>query len=108
MPCHRARRFCKFFATKGCWLVDLADRPVNNLAAAERRQVVAGGTPRLAELIAEARPKRIVVIKSDIAAAVDEAIALAGIRKPTVLALRYPLRQWRAEYIGRLAEFLRT
>ena len=32
--------FLKFFASKGCWLVDLADAPVNNLAAADRK---AGG-----------------------------------------------------------------
>lgn len=99
--------FLRFFATKGCWLVDLADRPVNNMTGKDRRRVVDAGIPRLAELVAEMRPKRVVVIKSDIAKAVEEAIAMAGVKKPAVLALSYPLRQWRTEYIERLAEFLR-
>lgn len=100
--------FLRLFATRGCWLVDLADRPVNQLDAKERRHAVEAGIPRLAELIRELRPRSVVVIKRDIAAAVVEAIELAGIKKPAVLALRYPLRQWRAEFVRDLAAFIRT
>ncbi|MEX2546990.1 MAG: hypothetical protein WD830_04285 [Chloroflexota bacterium] len=99
--------FLRLFATKGCWLVDLADRPVNQLDARERRQAVEEGVPRLAELIGETRPKQVVVIKRDIAGAVEQAIALAGVKKPAVLLLRYPLRQYRAEFVRELAAFVR-
>ena len=99
--------FLRYFATKGFWLVDLADRPVNQIDPKERRQAVDAGIPRLAELIRETRPKHIVVIKKDITAAVAQAIELAGAKPPRVLALRYPLRQWRAEYVHDLATFIR-
>lgn len=99
--------FLRYFATKGFWLVDLTDRPVNQIAPRERRQAVEAGIPRLAELIRETRPKHVVVIKKDIATAVEEAIEQAPVKKPGLHVLRYPLRQWRAEYVRALAAFLR-
>ncbi len=99
--------FLRLFATKGCWLVDLADRPVNQMDARERRQTVEEGIPRLAELIGEIRPKHVIVIKRDIAGAVEEAVELAGVKKPRLLVLRYPLRQYRAEFVRELAAFVR-
>lgn len=98
--------FLRFFATKGCWLVDLADQPVNQIDPKERRQAVDAGIPRLTDLIREIRPKHIVVIKKDIAKAVRQAIELARVKSPRVLVLRYPLRQWRAEYVRDLAAFV--
>jgi hypothetical protein len=99
--------FLKFFASKGCWLVDLADAPVNDLAAVDRKAAVDAGIPRLAELIAETKPKNVVVIKSDIVKPVEQAIGLAGAKKLTLLTLRYPLRQWRGVYIKELGEWLK-
>ena len=101
-------RFLRLFATKGCWLVDLADRPVNQLPSKGRKQAVSAGIPRLAELIAEIRPKHVVVVKSDIAKSVETAIEMAGVKAPHVLALRYPLRQYRPEFIEKLAGFVRA
>ena len=99
--------FLRFFSGKGCWLVDLAERPVNQLAGAERRAAVAAGIPGLAETIAATKPKSIVVIKADIGPAVAQALELAALKKtPEVLVLRYPLRQYRAEFVTKLAEFL--
>jgi hypothetical protein len=101
--------FLRAFKSRGCWMVDLADRPVNRLAGAERRAAVSAGIPGLAEIITATKPKAIVMIKSDIAQAVAEAIELATLKtQPTVLALRYPLRQYRLEFIAQLADFLRT
>ena len=101
--------FLRTFKARGCWLVDLATEPVNRLTPAERRALVAAGIPALAETIAATKPHAIVVIKSDIASAVAQAVELAAPRKPpTVLALRYPLRQYRAEFVTKLAEFLGT
>ncbi len=99
--------FLRFFKARGCWLVDLADRPVNQLAGLERRPTVAAGIPVLADLLRETKPKQVVVIKADIAPLVERAIAESGIKAPTVLALRYPLRQWRAVFVRELAAFLR-
>jgi hypothetical protein len=99
--------FLKFFATKGCWLVDLADAPVNNLGATERKAAVDAGIPELAELIAETKPKNVVVIKSDIVKPVQQAIDLAGAKKVTLLTLRYPLRQWRGVYVNELGAWLK-
>ena len=99
--------FLRFFKAKGCWLVDLADRPVNQLADSERRLAVAAGIPALAEILRETKPKHVVVIKADIAGLVERAITQSGIKPPTVLALRYPLRQWRAVFVHDLSSFLR-
>ena len=99
--------FLRYFAAKGCWLVDLADAPVNQLPAAERRAAVSAGIPGLAEVIAATKPKAIVVIKSDIGQAVAQALELAALKKePDVLMLRYPLRQYRGPFIAELAAFL--
>lgn len=98
--------FLRFFATRGCWLVDLADRPVRQMSAKERRAVVGAGIAPLAEMLRETRPKRIIVIKRDIATAVDQAIELAGVQTRHVLVLRYPVRQWRAEFVRDLAAFI--
>jgi len=101
--------FLRSFKASGCWLVDLAAEPVNRMDAAQRRAAVAAGIPTLAEAIAATRPQQIVVIKSDIAAPVAQAVELAALRTPpTMLVLRYPLRQYRAEFVTRLAEFLRN
>ena len=106
-PVPTGEAFLRYFARKGCWLVDLADQPVNELAAADRRAAVSAGIPRLAELIDATKPRAIVVVKADIGPAVAQALELAAFKKqPDVLLLRYPLRQWRAEFISKLAEFL--
>lgn len=98
--------FLRFFKSRGCWLVDLADRPVNRLSGSERRVAVCAGIPALADLLRDSRPKHVVVIKADIASAVGRAIAESGIKQPTFLALRYPLRQWHAVFVTELAAFL--
>lgn len=77
--------FLKFFATRGWWQVNVAES-------------------NLAELLPETKPKQIVVIKADIARAVQRAVEEATMRKPpTITVLRYPIRQWRAEYVTKLA-----
>jgi hypothetical protein len=100
--------FLKLFARKGCWLVDLAKRPVNRLDDGERRAAVIAGIPLLTELLRETKPRHVVVIKRDIAVHVERAIAEAGLKQPpSVLALRYPLRQYRAEFVRELGSFVR-
>ncbi|HWH23940.1 MAG TPA: UPF0175 family protein, partial [Candidatus Limnocylindria bacterium] len=54
-------RFLHWFREQGCWLVGLADRPVNQLAGGERDAAVTEGIGRLADLIRETRPQSVVV-----------------------------------------------
>ena len=80
--------FLKFFAGRGWWQVNLADM-------------------NLAELVAADKPKQIVAVKADIARSVDRAVEESGVRKrPTITVLRYPICQWRAEYVAKLAELI--
>jgi predicted HTH domain antitoxin len=99
-------RFLREFQDRGCWLVDLADRPVDRLADAERRTAVQAGIESLARRIAEVRPERIVVVKATIAGPVREAVEMAGL-EAEVLALPFPVRQWRAVFVRQLAAALR-
>jgi hypothetical protein len=97
--------FLRYFADRGCWLVDLADRPVNQLPDAERREAVAGGVKALAATIGETQPQHVLTVKRDIAAEVAEAIALAE-SHADLTALPFPVRQWTRQYEAELARFL--
>jgi hypothetical protein len=97
--------FLKFFADQGCWLVDLADRPVNALEEGERRRVVAAGVDRLAATIRATEPASVVTVKRDIVDAVEEAVARAD-SHADVVSLPFPVRQWTREYEALLEEFV--
>lgn len=94
--------FLHFFRDHGCWLVDLADRPVNRLPGRPRKEAVDSGVDRLAELISDTRPDRIIVVKASIASAVRVAANRAAFVGP-LTELPFPVRQWRTVYIERLA-----
>ena len=98
--------FLHDFRERGCWLVDLADRPVNRLAGRPRRDVVDAGVERLASLISETKPERIVVVKATIAAAVRQAAGRAAFTGE-IVELPFPVRQWRTAYLRQLARALR-
>jgi hypothetical protein len=98
-------RFLRAFQERGCWLVDLADRPVNRLAGHEREEPVAAGNQRLRTTIEETRPDRIVAVKASIADHVRTAASAVDPDVP-VLALPFPVRQWRAVFVRRLAAAL--
>jgi hypothetical protein len=99
--------FLRSFMARGFWVVDLVDRPLADLNPSDRKAAVKSGVAKLALLLAETKPKHVIAIKADVASSVERAVELAGLRKPpTVLALRYPLRQYRADFVTRLAAFL--
>ncbi len=98
--------FLHFFRERGCWLIDLADRPVNRLLDEARRDTVGAGRDRLARLVVETRPEQIVVVKASIAADVRDAARSAGFAG-LFLELPFPVRQWRSEYVRRLADAVR-
>jgi hypothetical protein len=98
--------FLRYFRDRGCWLVDLADEPVNRLPDAARRAVVERGVERLAELIGRERPRRIVVVKRDVGDYVRRAMAMAGVEDAPLTVLPFPVRQWTRHYQDGLAKML--
>jgi hypothetical protein len=98
-------RFLHWFRELGCWLVDVADRPVNRLSGAERRAAVAGGVSGLSGIVRETGPQRIIAVKASIASVVRESAQHAGF-SGELIELPFPVRQWRKEYVRRLAEAL--
>ena len=99
-------RFLREFQDRGCWLVDLVDRPVNRLSDDKREALVLRGVASLAQAVANAQPDHVVAIKATIAGEVRSAMDAAGSRAD-LLALPFPVRQWRAAYVRELAEALR-
>lgn len=98
--------FLRYFGDRGCWLVDLAGRPVNRLPPAQRRLAVERGVERLADLIRAEQPEAIVVVKRDIATAVEKAVSIAGAEETTLIVLPFPVRQWTPKYVAGLRDFL--
>lgn len=94
--------FLHFFREQGAWLVDLMERPVEGLEGRPRKEAVGAAVQRLSRVIAETSPQRIFVVKASIASAVVQAVSAAG-SGAEVVALPFPVRQWRAAYIGELA-----
>jgi hypothetical protein len=85
-------RFLHWFRERGCWLIDVADRPVNRLPDAEPRAAVAAGATGLAEIIRETAPDRIVAVKATIAPIVREAAERAEF-SGEIVELPFPVRQ---------------
>lgn len=98
--------FLHFFRDQGCWLVDLAERPVNRMRGRPRKDAVDQGVQQLAGLIAATHPERIVAVKASIASAVRKAASAAGFDGELV-GLPFPVRQWRSVYIRELAAAMR-
>lgn len=98
--------FLAWFQGLGCWLVDLADQPVNRSAATERLRAVDAGVPALAQTIREVQPARVVVLLRRIAPAVRRAARVAGFDDRAIDVLPFPIRQWRPVYVDQLAGIL--
>jgi predicted HTH domain antitoxin len=98
-------RFLRTFQDRGCWLVDLVDRPVNRLADNAREALVEAGVSALARVISETEPDHVVAVKATIEEPVQRALTLAGV-EADLLALPFPVRRWRAVYVHELAAAL--
>ena len=99
--------FLEWFRELGCWLVDIAERPVHRLPAGEREATVKDGVTRLAGTLREAHPERVIVLIRRIAPDVRRAAALAGLDERSIDVLPFPVRQWRSTYVKQLAAILR-
>lgn len=98
--------FLAWFRDLGCWLVDLADYPVNRSREAERTNAVQAGVGTLARMIREVQPVRIVVLLRRIAPHVRRAAAAAEFDDLNIDVLPFPTRQWRPVYVTQLAGVL--
>ena len=98
--------FLEFLQEKGFWLYDMSPLPVNRKRGRPRKEAVAGGVVKLAELIAEADPDFVVAVKTSLEGPVRQAASLAGYPPTRVRVLPFPLYQWREAYVTELAEFL--
>jgi hypothetical protein len=95
--------FLAWFQELGCWLVDLADHPVNRSSAGDRVHAVDAGIPALAETIRVTEPARILVVLRRIAPAVRRAARIAEFDDRAIDVLPFPTRQWRPVYVDQLA-----
>ena len=98
--------FLAWFQELGCWLVDLADHPVDRSAAAERTRAVDAGMSALARTIREVQPARVLVVLRRIAPAVRSAARAADFDDRAIDVLPFPTRQWRPVYVDQLAGIL--
>ena len=100
--------FLKFFQNLGCYLVDLCNRPVDHLGAAERRRVCLDGEVRLARMFRHLNPMIVVTVVRSIVPNVECAQKQAR-WQGTHLKLPYPGR-WqhhRIEFQKALVPILR-
>lgn len=98
--------FLELFREKGFWLYDVSPQPVNRKRGRPRKETVASGVAKLAEVIANAEPDFVIAVKTSLEGPVRQAAALAGFPARHVRVLPFPLYQWREAYIAELAEFL--
>jgi hypothetical protein len=98
--------FLAWFRELGCWLVDLADGPVNRSGASERSAAVVTGIPQLAEILRESQPIRVLVVLRRIAPAARQAAKIAGFDDRAIDVLPFPTRQWRPVFVDQLAGIL--
>jgi hypothetical protein len=110
-----ADSFLNAFAESGCYLVDLALDPVNQLTNRNdgswkrRAQARARGEARLAATLADLQPAIVIVVLKGIVANVTRAADRAGIATESY-ALTYPSRwnRHRLAYRNELSRLLRT
>jgi hypothetical protein len=78
---------------------------VNQLPNDQRQSAIGEGIARLADLIRQSKPDRIVSVKATIGASVVEAARLSGFAGD-VVELPFPVRQWRSVFVESLAAAL--
>jgi hypothetical protein len=102
--------FLGTFARLGCYLEDLCHEPVNRLPLSERGAARRTGEPQLTRVIAELRPRIIVVLLRAIEGNVARAAAAAGCANAERYVVTYPSR-WhhhRIAYRRELSALMRT
>jgi hypothetical protein len=95
--------FLAWFRDLGCWLVDLADHPVNREPEARRVSAAEAGVGALSGILRDTRPERVIVVLRRIAPAVRRAARDAGLDDGAIDVLPFPTRQWRPVYVDQLA-----
>lgn len=101
--------FLHHFQAAGCYLVDLAPEPVDDLPPAARRNALRDSIPRLTASIADTRPSMIATLLRSIEPYVTQAIVHAAWHGP-VITLAYPGRwhRYRVAFHETLLPVIRT
>jgi hypothetical protein len=105
-PMPNGGEFLAEFRSRGAWLVDMSDRPVNRQRGRPRAAAVDAGIERLADTIAATQPERVIAVKSTLEGPVRRASQMAGIPPDAVHVLQFPVRQWRERFVNDLASLL--
>ena len=105
-PMPQGTDFLELLRDRGVWLYDMADAPVDRLRGRPRRAAVQARVAELVDLLRESRPRLVVAIKKDLAAAVRQALQDAELEVDRLRVRPFPLYQWRAEYLSGLAGLL--
>jgi hypothetical protein len=101
-------QFLAYLQERGTWLYDLVDRPVDRMRGRPRRSSVQARIGDLIALLREVQPRRVVVIKKDLAARVRQALDDADLSTDRLTVLPFPLYQWRRDYVEGLVRVVRV
>lgn len=98
--------FLEFARELGIWLIDLAPTPVNYLVASERTRLTDTGIGRVATLIRQCRPERVVAIKMSLRDQVRHAITRSGLDVP-MEAVHFAGSGWQNVFVQEFSRILR-
>jgi hypothetical protein len=101
------KEFLDSFKAQGCYLIDLCDRPVNNLPGIEREQQRKRCAASLVERIAQHSPEAIIVVMQGIAKYVQPAIGQAGLDDLPFYVVPFPAMGNQKRYVERLVAIFR-
>ena len=99
--------FLKAFKEKGCYLVDLCDEPINNLAKPERNKKRKEGIKSLSRIIKKLKPKTIIVVMKAIEPCVEKALKINPVEfEISKNALPFPSHGHQKRYVETLASLV--
>ena len=98
--------FLDFFQSKGCYLDDMTEVPVNAMAKGEREAILMAEVMGLSKRLEEYGPEAVIVVMKRIEPYVRLAIDLAQINCP-VHVLLFPGQGQQNKYVEKLSDILR-
>lgn len=105
-PMPPGEQFLQLLRSRGVWLYDLADAPVDRMRGRPRREAVRARVSDLVELLRDSRPRLVVAVKKDLAATVRQAMEDAELDTERLRVLPFPLYQWRRDFVRGLARLV--
>lgn len=102
----RGTGFLEFFKSKGFYLEDLSEAPVNDMSRPQKAALCSAGVPLLVEKIALWRPRAVVAMLMRIKGFVRDAVTRSGM-ETEFCEVHYGGNGSQNKYILEMAEFLR-